>query len=251
MTTINALIVDDEKLARDVIRGFLREHGDVAVVGEAADGDEAIELIGNHKPDLVFLDVQMPGLNGFEVVEQMTHEPVVIFVTAYDEYAINAFEVNAVDYLLKPCARERFDEAMHRARKALAAGSQAGDPRIEKLLDDIRRDIGYLDRLLIREGPKIAVVDLSEVLWLEANDDYVTLHTGGKRSHLVTHTLSGIEARLDPKKFLRVHRSAIINLDRVSEIVSLEDGRYTVTLDDGSTVTTSRSGGRALRDLTL
>jgi two-component system LytT family response regulator len=248
---IRVLIVDDEALGRKVVRDFLKEHADIEIVGEAKDGRDALEQIEEKSPDLVFLDIQMPGLNGFEVVEQLANPPVIIFSTAYDEYAIKAFEVNAVDYLLKPCAKERFSEAMDRARAALSSRpADAGVP-MRRLLEDIRRDTDYLGRLLIKEGPRITIVNLDDVLWLESGDDYVTIHVTGGKSHLVTHTLSGLEARLDPRKFIRVHRSAIINLSRVSQIVSLDDGRYEVTLSDGQRVITSRSGGRTLRDLTL
>jgi two-component system LytT family response regulator len=254
LSKIRCLIVDDEGLARRVIRDYLKECADVDIVGEAEDGGEALDRIMELSPDLVFLDIQMPVLNGFEVLEQLEDPPAIIFVTAYDEYAIKAFEVNAIDYLKKPCPRERFLAAMERARAGLSsgiAGQEGLRGHLESLLSDIQRDTTYLRRLLIREGSRITMLDPSDILWLQASDDYVTIHTQDGTSHLVTQTLSGLEHKLNPKRFLRVHRSAIINLDQVDSIVSLEDGRYEITLAGGQQVTTSRSGGRTLRKLAL
>lgn len=253
MKKIRCLIADDEALARQVIRDYLREYDEVEIVGEAEDGQKALSRIMELSPDLVFLDIQMPVLNGFEVLDQLDAPPAIIFVTAYDEYAIKAFEVNAIDYLKKPCPRERFRVALERARTNMSStgGQRVVHGRLESLLRDIQRDTAYLDRLLIKEGARITILELSDILWLQAADDYVTIHTESGGSHLVTRTLSSFEPKLNPQRFIRVHRSAIINLDQVEDIVSMDDGRYEVTLTGGHRVTTSRSGGRALRKLAL
>ena len=254
MRKIRCLIVDDEDLARQVIRDYLGEYDDIEIAGEAKDGQEALIEIARLYPDIVFLDIQMPILNGFEVLDQLDTMPSIVFVTAHDEYAIRAFEVNAVDYLMKPVPKDRFEEALQRARDSLASTVTSRTDvreRMHKLLEDVQRSTAYLDRILIREGQRIAILDLEDILWLQASDDYVSIYTSDGRSHLVTRTLSSFEERLDPRKFVRVHRSAIVNLDQVKDIVSLEDGRYDVELNGGQRVTTSRSGGRTLRKRAL
>ena len=246
MSNLRVLIVDDETLARDVVRGHLASHGDVEIVGEAENGRDAIGKIAELSPDLIFLDIQMPVLNGFEMLDQLDDRPAVVFLTAYDEYAIKAFEVNAVDYLLKPCAKERLDEALTRVRKTLGTGQE----NINNLLRDVASNTDYLDRILIKTGPQIHILDPGEIIWLEAEGDYVTVHTA-RDSHLVTKTLASFEARLDPNRFVRVHRSALINLDHVAAMSALDDGRYEVQLSGDHVVKTSRSGAKQLRGMTL
>jgi two-component system LytT family response regulator len=191
LSKIRCLIADDEELARRVIRDYLSEHDDIEIVGEAEDGQEALAKIAHLYPNLVLLDIQMPILNGFEVLDQLDMSPAIVFVTAHDEYAIKAFEVNAVDYLMKPCPKDRFEAALQRARESLASPPTVRRElrgRMQKLLEDVQRSTAYLDRLLIKEGSRITLLDLSCILWLQASDDYVTIHTLEGRSHLVTRS---------------------------------------------------------------
>ena len=236
VSSVIAGVTSPQQLEQNVAAGHWRS------------GDEElqeIEKITALSPDLVFLDIQMPVLNGFEVLEQLvTPPPVVVFITAYDEYAIKAFEVNAVDYLKKPCPKERFLTAMERARTSLLSGADAKKEirgRLGNLLSDIRRDTGYLDRLLIKEGSRITILELPDILWLEAQDDYVTIHTRNGDSHLVTRTLTSFVSRLNSPRFIRVHRSAIVNLDRITSLRTLFHGQIVAVLDDGTEVKVSRS----------
>ncbi|HEX2190561.1 MAG TPA: LytTR family DNA-binding domain-containing protein [Longimicrobiaceae bacterium] len=240
---IRALIVDDEPPARRRIRDLLEDEPDVEVVGECGDGAQAVAAIEAARPELVFLDVQMPEGGGFEVVRALGPErlPAVVFVTAYDRYAVQAFEVHALDYLLKPFDRERFRAAMQRARDALRRPAAGGpDPRLLALLEELRPAPRGLDRIPVRIGPRIRLVPVDEVDYFRAETNYVRLHLGD-RSHLVRDTLSGVEARLDPARFLRVHRSLIVNLARVREVEPLFAGEYVLTLQDGTRLTSGRS----------
>ncbi len=240
---IRALIVDDEPPARRRIRDLLEAEPDVEVVGECRDGRQAIATIEAVRPDLVFLDVQMPEAGGFEVVEALGPErlPVVVFVTAYDRYAVQAFEVHALDYLLKPFDRERFAAAVQRAREELRRPREAGvDPRIVALLEELRPAARRLDRIPVRVGARIRLVPADEVDYFQAETNYVRLHVG-KASHLVRDTLAGLEARLDPARFLRIHRSLVVNLSRVREVEPLFAGEYVLTLADGTRLTSGRS----------
>ena len=240
---IRALIVDDEPPARRRIRDLLEAEEDVEVVGECRDGRQAIATIESVRPDLVFLDVQMPEAGGFEVVEALGPErlPVVVFVTAYDQYALKAFEVHALDYLLKPFDRERFHAALQRVREELRRPREGGiDPRIAALLEELRPAPRRLERIPVRTGARIRLVPVEEIDYLRAETNYVRLHVG-ERSHLVRDTLSGLEARLDPACFLRIHRSLIVNLSRVREVEPLFAGEYVVVLRDGTKLTSGRS----------
>ena len=226
---IRALIVDDEPLARRGIRLRLDQHADIEVAGEAEDGPEAVRMITALLPDLVFLDVQMPGMNGFDVLAQTAdiHLPVVIFVTAYDQYAVNAFEVRAIDYLLKPIANDRFEEALRRARRELAEG--------------MRPAAGLLPtRLTVRKGDRYLLVKLDDIDWLEAAANYVEVHARGGE-YLIRSTLASLEQRLDPQRFVRIHRSTIVNADRVAEIRSDAHGDFEVTLDRGKVLRMTRT----------
>ena len=220
---IRAVIVDDEPLARQGIRLRLEREKDVEIAGEAADGPAAVQLIRTARPDLLFLDVQMPGMTGFDVLGDIAdvHVPVVVFVTAHDDYAIRAFEVEAVDYLLKPFTQERFDEALRRARRDLASS----DP---------------LTRLVVRSRDAFVILRTDEIDWIEAAANYVDVHARG-RSFLMRATISGLEQRLDPKKFARIHRSAIVNIDRVAEVRSDAHGDFDVTLAGGKVLRMTRN----------
>jgi two-component system, LytTR family, response regulator len=231
---ICALIVDDEPLARSAIRKFLRTHPEVDIAGECESGAEAIEKIESLAPDLLFLDVQMPEVNGFGVLEAVGVEniPCVIFVTAYDEYAVRAFEVHALDYLLKPFDQERFDAALARARDHLSHRERAGDTR--RLHDLLRQLRGaYLQRVIIRSGGRLFFLPSREINWIEAQGNYVNLHAGAQ-TYLFRAPLSSLEERLDPAAFRRIHRSTIVNVDSIRELRPMFHGGYEVILRDGT-----------------
>ena len=240
---IRTLIVDDEPLARDKVKRFLRDETDLEIVGECGDGKEAVSAIKNLKPDLVFLDIQMPEMNGFQVLQTIGPErlPVVIFATAYDQYAIQAFDVHALDYLLKPFNRERFRRAVGRARKQLEPQSGEDlDKRLRALLADLKTDKKYLERLVIKSVGRVFFIKINEIDWIEAAGNYVKLHVG-RESHMLRETMNGLEAKLDPDKFLRIHRSTLVNIDRIKELHPLFSGDYTVVLQNGAQLTLSRS----------
>lgn len=224
MRTLKALIVDDEPLARESLRLLLARDPDVAVVGECT-GVDAPAMVRERKPDVLFLDIQMPELDGFGVIEKIGFEaaPVIVFTTAYDEYALQAFDVHALDYLLKPFDDERFAATLKRIKVQLLESRES-----------------YPQRFLVRVREKIVVVRTEEIDWIEAADYYASIHAGG-HSYLLRETLNELEARLDPTRFLRVHRSAIVNLDRVREIHPLFRGDSTLILTDGSQVKLSRT----------
>ncbi|MGH3111915.1 MAG: LytR/AlgR family response regulator transcription factor [Gaiellaceae bacterium] len=239
---IRALIVDDEPLARKRIQRLLKEEPDVEVVGECADGRQAVAAIRRDAPDLVFLDVQMPELDGFGVLEAVGAErmPAVVFVTAYDEHALRAFEVSALDYLMKPFLPERFQRALKRARRQLRSDAEGGTR--EKLLELLALVGGgrrHLDRLLIKNDSRVYFLKAEEIDWIEAAGNYVQLHVG-KDVHLLRETMARLEAGLDPARFLRIHRSTIVNLDRVKEMHPWFSGELVVLLHDGTQLRLSR-----------
>jgi len=246
MTTI---LIDDEPLARQVIREFLQAFRQIEIIAECENGRQAVAAINEHQPDLIFLDVQMPGLNGFQVLEKIEHIPAVIFSTAYDEYAIRAFEVNAVDYLLKPFDRERFAAAVQRALER-RAGVGTEMERLLRLLQHAQPAGSFSDRLLVRSGEKIVPVRVTEIEWLEAADDYTMLHAGSAK-HLSSLGLSEIEKRLNPQQFMRVHRSAIINVSRIRHLEKDGEGGMIATMTSGEEVKVSRKYATALRELVV
>ena len=240
---IRALIVDDEPLARERIRTLLKRAPDVRVVSECGDGKRAVRAVRKHKPDLVFLDVQMPEMDGFDVLEALDpgEMPVVIFVTAYDKYALRAFDVHALDYLLKPFDRERFQSALDRAREQIGK-RQNGDvnQQLLSLLADRAAGEKPMRRLVIKSGGRILFLRAEEIDWVEAAGNYLRLHVG-REEHLLRETMSGLEGRLDSRKFLRIHRSTIVNLDRIKEMQASFHGEYEVRLRDGARLTLSRT----------
>ncbi len=249
---IKTIVVDDEPLARRRILRLLKAEPDVEIVAECSDGREAIDAIKQHHPDLVFLYVQMPELDGLGVLQAFEAEqlPLVIFTTAYDQYAVRAFEVHAVDYLVKPFDPERFRSAFQRAREQLDR-AQASDQnqRLIALLEQLAAQARsgesgtggdrYLDRLMIRSGGKIFFVKTAEIDWVEAAANYVRLHVG-RESHVIRETISNLAERLDPSHFARIHRSTIVNLDRVKEMQPWFSGEYIVILRDGTRLKLSR-----------
>lgn len=240
---IRVLLVDDEPLAREMIREMLKDDSEAEVAAECVNGREAIEAIQEHNPDLIFLDVQMPEIGGFEVLEALKsiHMPHVIFVTAYDQYAVRAFEVHALDYLLKPFDRERFELAWRRAKShILTTRNGEMDQRILAILEELKAGSKYLERLVIKSGGRVFFLDTDDIDWIEAEGNYVSVHTG-KKSHLLRETISSLEAQLDPKKFLRIHRSSIVKIDRIKELQPWFHGEYRVILLDGTQLTLSRN----------
>jgi two-component system, LytTR family, response regulator len=243
VTSLRILIVDDEPLAREGIRQLLATESDVTVVGEYADGVAAVEAILRHAPDLVFLDVQMPVMDGFGVLEAVgpAQMPAVIFVTAYDAFAVRAFDVHALDYLLKPLDPDRFRQAMTRARSGGTAQSvSALGERLAALLEHAGAGKRYLERIAVKEGGKITIVRTRDIDWIEAEGDYICVHALG-RKHLVRNRISALELQCDPAIFARIHRSTIVNIDRIRELQPLFSGEYALTLQNGTKLTVSRS----------
>jgi two-component system, LytTR family, response regulator len=249
MSVLRAAIVDDERLARQKIRSLLAAHPDVEVVAEYKDGAEAVEGLRRTRPDLVFLDIQMPGGDGFEVVRRLRPPlPAIVFVTAHDEHAIRAFEVEAVDYLLKPFDRRRFGEALRRARNRIERGAGDADGRLLAALARIAGGAAepYWTRIAVKGRDRIVFVAASDVDWIESQGKYVLLHAGAAR-HLVREGIGEMERRLDPREFARVHRRVLVNLRRVAEIRRGVSGEQLVKLTTGATLPASRRYFAALR----
>jgi len=239
---LRVVIVDDEPIAREGVRVQLKSIPDVAIVAECANGIEAVAAIREHCPDLVFLDVQMPGMDGFEVLEEVGVEqlPSIVFVTAYDKYALRAFEVNAIDYLLKPFDKERFHKAFNRARAAaLETGRDSISHRLQSLLSAISHPPHYLERLVVKTSGRIFFLPTSEIDWIESADNYVSVHVG-RHSHLIRETLTALEAKLNPAEFIRIRHSAIVNLKHVRELHPLFKGEYEIVLHNETKLRTSR-----------
>jgi two-component system LytT family response regulator len=236
------LIVDDEPLAREGLRLLLSGDPDVAAIAEAKDGRQAVTAIRDAQPDLVFLDVQMPEMDGFSVVREIGAEriPAVIFVTAHDEYAIQAFEINAIDYLLKPVTASRFRDALRRAKQRLEHRPAPEENRqILSLLETIASPRRYITRLAVRSAGKTVFVDVDEIDWVKAAENYVELHTGSK-IHLLHVTLNTLEKSLDPELFMRIHRSLIVNVKRIKELQPAFHGEYVITLQNGTQLQSGR-----------
>ncbi|MBA2340710.1 MAG: response regulator transcription factor [Pyrinomonadaceae bacterium] len=240
---IRTLIVDDMLLARKRIKRFLAADTEIELVGECSDGQAATGAIRDLSPDLVFLDVQMPELDGFAVVETIgaAQMPAVIFVTAYDQYALRAFEVHALDYLLKPYNPERFASALARA-KAHIRERRAGelDERLTSLIEHLKQEPKYLERLVIKTAGRVFFLRTDEISHIESAGNYVRVHTQGE-SYLMRETMNNLQAKLDPEKFLRIHRSSLVQIEHIKELQPLFSGDYAVLLHDGTELTLSRS----------
>ena len=241
---IRALIVDDEDLARLVLRELVKSHPEIEVAAECANGFEAVKAVAEHKPDLIFLDVQMPKLSGFDVLELIGTDIAVIFVTAYDQYAMRAFEVHAVDYLLKPIGRERFEAALDRAK------SRIGDkmPAAPDLASAARPPKQFLERIVVRDGTRVTLISVAKLDYAEAQDDYVALASEGKK-HLKQQTIASLEACLDPDRFVRIHRSYLLNIERVARIEPYAKDSRLAILSDGTRLPVSKSGYARLKTL--
>jgi two-component system LytT family response regulator len=244
---MQTLIVDDETPARERLKRYLTSFEGVEVIGEAKDGLQAVAAIETYSPDLVLLDVQMPGLDGFGVVEALDDPPMIIFVTAYDQYAIRAFEVHALDYLLKPFSRDRLAQAIDRARRTLTEGQDLST-KLRPLLESLASEGRYLTRLAGRDGEAIRVLDVDEIDWIGVEGEKVLAHIGDQ-GYPIRSTLAELEARLDPGHFFRAHRSAIVNLDRVQEVIPWFKGSHILRLTTGAEVDLSRARARALRKI--
>src|SRR5258706_14341740 len=239
---IKTVIVDDEELARKMLLEFLASHPEIEIAAECANGFEAVKAVTELNPDLIFLDIQMPKLDGFEVVELIGTDRAVVFVTAYDEYARRAFEIHGVDYLLKPFAAERFETAVQRVKQRLGGKM----PAPAELAASARPAAQFLERLVVKDGTRVYVIPVAKLDYAEAQDDYVALSTEGKK-HLKQQTISSLETALDPQRFLRIHRSYIVNLERVTKIEPYSKDQYVVVLVNGQQLPVSRTGYARLR----
>ncbi len=246
MKKIRSLIVDDEPIARKGIRRELERDPEIEVAGECRNGRDAVAFILERSPDLVFLDLQMPELDGFGVVEQVGVEvmPTVVFVTAFDEFALKAFEMHALDYILKPFNSQRFQNTLQRAKRQVQQTSASDvNERLLALIQeskDSQKSAAFLERIVVKASGRIFFLNVEEIDWIEASDNYVRLHVGTE-SHLVQGTMSKLEGKLDPKRFLRIHRSTIVNVSRIKELQPLFHGEYAIRLVNGKELTSSRS----------
>ncbi|HMJ62704.1 MAG TPA: response regulator [Bryobacteraceae bacterium] len=243
--SIRAILVDDEELARQILREYLSQEEDVEIVAECNNGFDAVKAIAEWKPDLAFLDVQMPKLDGFEVLELVDSDLAVIFVTAYDQYAMKAFDAAAVDYLLKPFDASRLCTALEKARRRL--GERAPGPRAAELKQAARPPGQWPERIVVKDGARVHIIPVTQLEYAEAQDDYVALHSAGK-SYLKQQTISSLEESLDPAKFVRVHRSFLINLERVSKIEPYTKDSRLAILSNGAQVPVSRAGYLRLKE---
>lgn len=241
-----AIIIDDEPLARTLVREYLADHPSIQVVSECGDGFEGLKAIQEHKPSLVFLDIQMPKINGFEMLELLDHPPAVIFTTAFDEYAIRAFDRNAVDYLLKPFSKQRFDDAIHRWIQR--SGSGAMHENVRELVREASEGPQQKERIVVKSGSSIIVIPVDDILYLEAADDFVKIHTA-KGSWLKNRTMASFEQSLDKNRFVRVHRSYIVNIAEASRLDPYEKDSHVLLLRGGQKIPVSKQGMGRIREL--
>ena len=249
MKKIKTIIIDDERLARELIKEYLAGHTDVEVVNECRDAHEAITAIQKSQPNLIFLDIQMPEINGFEMLEMLDDIPHIIFSTAYDQYAIRAFEVNAIDYLLKPYDEERFNIALRRAIQQIQANENSS-ASIKELIRSVDKPNQFLTRMLIKESGKIYIISCPDILYIEAMDDYVQIHMS-KNSYLLQQSMNSLEARLNPDQFIRAHRSYIVNIDAIKEINQYSQGRFKIELTNHKVIALSRTGYKNIKRFSI
>jgi two-component system LytT family response regulator len=252
MSRIRAILVDDEPLARDLLRTMLHAESDIEIAGEYGNGEDAVHAILEDRPDLVFLDVQMPELDGFGVVNAVGLErmPVVVFVTAFDQYALQAFDAHALDYLLKPFDEERLGRTLRRVRERLQRSPMGQvSERMMSLLEQLDTRARYVERLVVKQEGKAIFVPVREIEWIEADGKHIRIHASGKRQHLLREGMSRLEQQLDPREFLRIHRSTLVRIDRIREVQPWFQGDYVVVMDDGTQLTSSRGYRDRLKDL--
>lgn len=238
---IRSIIVDDEPVARNIIKRFLKNDADIKIIGEAGNGQDAVKIIFEEKPDLVFLDIQMPEITGFDVIEQVGTEnlPFIIFVTAYDEYTLKAFEINALDYLLKPFNKQRFENSINRA-KDLIWSKKYIKRKIDSLLDDIGKQKKILNKILVKTGGRVLFLETRDIEWIEASAYYVKIYSK-KGIYPFRETLTNLENKLDPDRFIRIHRSFIVNTDAIKEIKQEVNNNFVVILNDNTRLNLSRN----------
>ncbi len=243
--TLNVVIIDDETPAREVIKNYLKDYEHITIKAECENGFEAIKAIQEFQPDIIFLDIQMPKITGFEMLELLTEKPVIVFSTAYDQYALKAFEVSAADYLLKPYSRERFKEAMNRAL-TLTNDKSANDKIVNGILNHQDENVEYLERIVVKTGSKISIIPVRKLYWLEAQDDYVMLHSKDG-NFLKQKTMRYFESHLDPKEFVRAHRSYIVRISIIKQIELFGKESYRLILSNGQSLPVSRAGHTKLK----
>ncbi|NTV84505.1 MAG: response regulator [Bacteroidales bacterium] len=244
METIQAIIIDDEELARALIRNYLKKLPGLQILAECENGFEGIKAITELKPDLIFLDIQMPKLNGFEMLELLDNPPEVVFITAHNDFAIRAFEMNAVDYLLKPYSIDRFIAAVQKATERIRSGNRQADKIINLAHQPLTEN---LERIVVKSGPKIKVISVDKINYLEAQDDYVMIYTDEGR-HMKQGTLKYFEDHLDHSSFIRIHRSHIVRIDQVTQLEPYSKENYVLKLKNGATLKVSRSGLKNLKE---
>lgn len=242
---MKAIIVDDEHLAREIIKKYLSNQDDIEIIAECSNGFDAIKEITEKKPDLVFLDIQMPKLNGFEMLELLDEQPAIIFTTAFDNYAIKAFEVNAVDYLLKPFSEERFNEALNKVVERIQQKS-IDKEKVDKLIEHKDKQTELLERVVVKDGSKITIIPVETLKWIEAQDDYVKIHSEGGR-FMKKKTMKFFEDHLDPNMFIRIHRSSIININSIKQMELYEKDSYRVITKDDIKLPVSKTGLQKLK----
>ncbi len=242
---MKAIIIEDEEPARDLLRKYLEPFNDIEVIGEFIDGFEGAKAINQLKPDLVFLDIQLPRLTGIEVLELLDFTPLIIFTTAYDEYAINAFEKNAVDYLMKPFSKDRFAQAIERVRSRINS-KQESDQSVQQLANNLTAE-SFLKRIVVKSTKAMNVIPVDDILYLEAQDDYVMIHTSDSR-YMKKQTMKYFEDRLDPNQFIRVHRSYIVNVTQINKLEPYSKDTYVVILKKGDKLNVSNTGYKALKE---
>lgn len=240
---LNVLLVEDEELARDLLKSYLQDHPSVNLLGECENGFEGVQKINELKPDLVFLDIQMPKITGFEMLQLLDHKPDIVFTTAYDQYALKAFEINAVDYLLKPFSKDRLLAAIDKALER--RGNQDSGEKIDRLTEYSSGE--YLDRVVVKDRSKIHIILTSQIRYIESLDDYVLIYTHDGR-HMKQNTMKFFEVHLDPREFIRIHRSYIVNVLQIEEIQQYEKESYVVILKDKTKLKVSKSGYKNLKD---
>jgi len=244
---INAIIIDDEKLGREIVKNYLKEYPSVNIAAECSNGFDGIKKITELKPDLIFLDIQMPKINGFEMLELIDNPPVIIFTTAYDHFALKAFEVNAADYLLKPFSKVRFDEALKKALLHLK-DKPAQNSLVKNLIEEKDKQAEYLERIVIKDGTKIFIVPIETVKYIEAQDDYVKIYSDSG-NYLKQKTMKYFESHLNPENFIRIHRSYIAAVDEIKNLELFEKESYRITLKDAKQLPVSKNGYEKLKEI--
>ncbi len=247
MTMIRALLIEDEEPARDLIKNYLNDYPDFELIAEYADGFSGLKGIHEHQPDIVFLDIQMPKLTGFELLELLENPPLIIFTTAYDEFAIKAFELNTADYLLKPFSKQRFAKAIRKSKELLQTPQNRKTEQLEKLVSTVHNAIETLERIVVKNGAKIHVIDVNDILYLQAEDDYVMIHTAKER-FLKQNTLTYYEKHLSKNDFIRIHRSTIARIDQITMINNYAKESYMLSLKCGTKLKVSRSRIKELKE---